>query len=182
MCAAGRGRFHWINLSQARAAHMCAMTRMPCEGPQKKQLERAFQCKIPDEVYDCMEEEMRQIENGYFQFTAIRRALMMDDKALGLLGIARRAGRLSLGHDAAKGAVLAGRARLCLISADASDRLEREFFRMTQGEKSIPLRRVRYTMEQFHRAIGAKAGVLTVDDDGFAEKLLTGEDNAYDDE
>ena len=29
---------------------------------------------------------------------------------------------------------------------------------------------------------GAKAGVLTVDDDGFAEKLLTGEDNAYDDE
>ena len=88
---------------------------------------------------------------------------MMDDKALGLLGIARRAGRLSLGHD-------------------ASDRLEREFFRMTQGEKSIPLRRVRYTMEQFHRAIGAKAGVLTVDDDGFAEKLLTGEDNAYDDE
>lgn len=42
---------------------------------------------------------------------------MMDDKALGLLGIARRAGRLSLGHDAAKGAVLAGRARLCLISA-----------------------------------------------------------------
>ena len=53
---------------------------------------------------------------------------------------------------------------------------------MTQGEKSIPLRRVRYTMEQFHRAIGAKAGVLTVDDDGFAEKPLTGEDNAYDDE
>ena len=27
---------------------------------------------------------------------------MMDDKALGLLGIARRAGRLSLGHDAAR--------------------------------------------------------------------------------
>ena len=51
---------------------------------------------------------------------------MMDDKALGLLGIARRAGRLSLGHDAAKGAVLAGKARLCLISADASERLERE--------------------------------------------------------
>ena len=61
---------------------------------------------------------------------------MMDDKALGLLGIARRAGRLSLGHDAAKGAVLAGRARLCLISADASDRLEREFFRMTQVKRA----------------------------------------------
>ena len=107
---------------------------------------------------------------------------MMDDKALGLLGIARRAGRLSLGHDAAKGAVLAGKARLCLISADASERLEREFVRMTQGETGIPLRRVRYTMEQFHRASGVRTGVLTVDDDGFAEKLLTGEDNAYDDE
>ena len=85
---------------------------------------------------------------------------MMDDKALGLLGIARRAGRLSLGHDAAKGAVLAGRARLCLISADASDRLEREFFRMTQGEKSIPLRRVRYTMEQFTAQSAQKRACL----------------------
>ncbi|MCI6400601.1 MAG: ribosomal L7Ae/L30e/S12e/Gadd45 family protein [Oscillospiraceae bacterium] len=108
--------------------------------------------------------------------------IIMDDRALGLLGIARRAGRLSLGHDAAKGAVLAGKARLCLISADASERLEREFTRMTQGKKTIPLRRVRYTMEEFHRAIGARTGVLTVDDGGFAEKLLTGEDNAYDDE
>lgn len=106
----------------------------------------------------------------------------MKDRALGLLGIARRSGRLSLGHDAAKGAVLAGRARLCLISADASDRLEREFTRMTQEQRDVPLRRVRYTMEQFHQAIGARTGVLTVDDDGFAEKLLTGEDNAYDDE
>lgn len=106
----------------------------------------------------------------------------MNDKALGLLGIARRAGRLSIGHDAAKGAVLAGKARLCLLSGDASERLEREFLRMTQEKKGVPLRRVRYTMEQFHHAIGARAGVLTVDDDGFAEKLLTGEDNAYDDE
>lgn len=107
---------------------------------------------------------------------------MINDRVLGLLGIARRAGRLSLGHDAAKGAVLRGRARLCLLSSDASERLEREFTRMTQEKKSVPLKRVRYTMEQFHRAIGVRTGVLTVDDDGFAEKLLTGEDNAYDDE
>ncbi|HIT52676.1 MAG TPA: ribosomal L7Ae/L30e/S12e/Gadd45 family protein [Candidatus Fimivicinus intestinavium] len=106
----------------------------------------------------------------------------MNDKALGLLGIARRAGRLSLGHDAAKSAVLAGRARLCLISADASERLEREFARMTGAGEKLPIRRVRYTMEQFGHAIGVRTGVLTVDDGGFAEKLLTGEDNAYDDE
>lgn len=107
---------------------------------------------------------------------------MMNDRALGLLGIARRAGRLSLGHDAAKGAVLTGKARLCLLSSDASERLEREFTRMTREKKGVPLKRTRYTMEQIHRAVGARAGVLTVDDDGFAEKLLTGEDNAYDDE
>ena len=106
----------------------------------------------------------------------------MSDKTLGLLGIARRAGRLSLGHDAAKNAILAGKARLCLISADASERLEREFCRMAGAGEKFPIRRVRYTMEQLDHAIGVRAGVLTVDDGGFAEKLLIGEDNAYDDE
>ena len=38
-----------------RGAYVC-----PAKARKKKQLERAFQCKIPDEVYDRMEEEMRQ--------------------------------------------------------------------------------------------------------------------------
>ena len=44
----------------------------------------------------------------------------MENKALGLLGLARRAGKLCLGHDAVKAAVQNGTACLCLLSCDAS--------------------------------------------------------------
>ena len=43
-----------------RGAYVCQDPECLAKARKKKQLERAFQCKIPDEVYDCMEEEMRQ--------------------------------------------------------------------------------------------------------------------------
>ena len=43
-----------------RGAYVCHDPECLAKARKKKQLERAFQCKIPDEVYDCMEEEMRQ--------------------------------------------------------------------------------------------------------------------------
>ena len=43
-----------------RGAYVCHDPECLAKARKKKQLERAFQGKIPDEVYDCMEEEMRQ--------------------------------------------------------------------------------------------------------------------------
>ena len=45
----------------------------------------------------------------------------MNDRALGLLGIARRASALSLGHDAALSSVKEGRASVCILASDSSD-------------------------------------------------------------
>ena len=42
----------------------------------------------------------------------------MNDRALGLLGIARRASALSLGHDAALSSVKEGRASVCILASD----------------------------------------------------------------
>ena len=56
----------------------------------------------------------------------------MENKALGLLGLARRAGKLCLGHDAVKAAVQNGTACLCLLSCDASERLCAEIKRTTE--------------------------------------------------
>lgn len=93
----------------------------------------------------------------------------MNDAFLNLLGLARRASRLSPGHDAALAAVLRKRAQLILLTSDASERLEREFVRA--GEGRIRILKVRYTMNEIDHAAGVKAAVLTVDDEGFARRL-----------
>ena len=64
---------------------------------------------------------------------------MSEQKFLSLLGMARRAGRLSLGHDAAEEAIVKNKAKLCLCCADASARLQREMqHNCCFAHKSIP--------------------------------------------
>lgn len=95
----------------------------------------------------------------------------MNDKFLSLLGMARRAGKLSLGHDAAKAAVNFSKARLILLSADASQRLKEEFLNRATSAENLQVLPLSYTMIEIGMAIGSKAGVLTVDDEGFAQRL-----------
>ena len=98
----------------------------------------------------------------------------MTDKTLSLLGMARRAGRLSCGHDAAVEAIVKNRACLCLCSADAADRLERELrHACTFEQKHIPFARLGIPMVALSKAIGTKAAVVTVNDKGFAARLQT---------
>lgn len=99
---------------------------------------------------------------------------MLEQKALSLLGIARRAGRLSLGHDAAEEAIVKNRACLCLCCADASERLQREMrHACSYAHKSIPYRTTTIPMALLSQAIGSRAAVITVDDAGFAARLET---------
>ncbi|MBQ7542317.1 MAG: 50S ribosomal protein L7ae [Clostridia bacterium] len=95
---------------------------------------------------------------------------MTQDKLLSLLGICRAAGRLNWGHDACLQSVLHGRARICLLAADASERLHREFRRAAADHDTTVLE-THYTMQQFSDATGYRAGVLTTEDEGFAKKL-----------
>ena len=98
----------------------------------------------------------------------------MKDKALSLLGLARRAGRLSCGHDAAVEAIVKAQAKLCLCAADASERLERELrHACTYETKDIPFMRIDLPMAELSKAIGCKAAVVTVNDGGFAGRLQT---------
>lgn len=43
-----------------RGAYVCHDPECLAKGPPKKSAGARVPCKIPDEVYDCMEEEMRQ--------------------------------------------------------------------------------------------------------------------------
>ncbi len=93
----------------------------------------------------------------------------MNDKFLSLLGIARRCGKLSLGHDAVISSVVKNRAKLLVLSAQASPRLQREINHATTYEgKNIPVLITDYSMAELSAAIGSKAAVVSVDDEGLA--------------
>ena len=94
------------------------------------------------------------------------------DKALSLLGIARRAGRVTRGFDAVIAEVREGQARLILLAADVSERTERGV-RRAGDEGEIPIVKTEYEMADFSAALGVAApvGVVALNDRGFANKM-----------
>ena len=99
---------------------------------------------------------------------------MHNSKLLSMLGLAKRAGKLSSGHDAVIEEISRGKAQVILLAADASDRLEREMKREIEFQKSpAKLIRTTYTMEQFGRALPHKVGVVSVNDASFARAVLS---------
>ncbi len=96
----------------------------------------------------------------------------MNDGFLSLLGMVRRSGRLSTGHDAVISAVTRNKSKLCVLSAEASERLQREIrHACCYDNKNIPVMLTHYTTAELSVAIGIKAAVVSVDDEGFAKAL-----------
>lgn len=95
----------------------------------------------------------------------------MNDSALNLLGLCRKAGKLSLGHDAGKLSLNSGNASLCIICSDASQRLNDEFTSLAE-KAGVKIFDVNYTMLDIKNATRFKAAVFTVDDEGFARTLI----------
>lgn len=94
----------------------------------------------------------------------------MNDKFLSLLGMARRSGKLSTGHDAVISSVVKNKAKLVILSSEGSERLKREInHACTYGGKSIPVLLTGYTTSELSQAIGIKAAVISVDDEGFGK-------------
>ncbi len=107
---------------------------------------------------------------------------MNNKKYIQMLGMARRAGKLSMGHDMALGAVKSGKAKLVVFSSDISKRLVSEFEKAASEQKGeIPCVSIDETINDIHRFVGYKAGVLTVDDINFSTRIyeLIKEENVY---
>ncbi len=95
----------------------------------------------------------------------------MNDSALSLLGLCRKAGKLSLGHDACKSSLNARTASLCVICSDASERLREEISLLSE-KVGVKIFDVSYSMMDIKYATSFKAAVFTVDDEGFAKTLI----------
>lgn len=97
----------------------------------------------------------------------------MSQKLLSLLGIARRAGKLSVGFDAAAESMKKGRSCLLLLADDISERTSGSI--TSKAEQSgTEILKINVSMEQVGNALGKKmTGIISVNDSGFAEKLKT---------
>lgn len=90
-----------------------------------------------------------------------------------MFGLARRAGKLAGGHDAAFESIKKGKADVCFLTCDASERLKKEFREtVTYRGRSVPLLELNCTTQDIESATGRKYAVFTVNDAGFASKLL----------
>ena len=96
----------------------------------------------------------------------------MADKALGLIGLMRRAGAVEIGVDNAADALRAGRAKILLVSGDAADSARRKLEHLSVGRRAliIPLS---YTREELADCLGVgSCSAAAVTDIGFANALM----------
>lgn len=101
----------------------------------------------------------------------------MKDKILGTLGISRKAGKLLMGFDRVKEAVLDRKAVLVVITQDISANSKKEiaFVCARQGTDVLE---TPVTMEEVQSRLGKRCGILALTDHGLADsvkRVATGE-------
>ncbi|MBE6798314.1 MAG: 50S ribosomal protein L7 [Ruminococcaceae bacterium] len=94
---------------------------------------------------------------------------MSNDPILSRLGFARKAGKLTLGFSKSKEACQNGKAKLIVVASDVSYKSEKEirFFAGT----SVPVVNLNATMDELSAALGMRAGIVAVTDQGFATSI-----------
>lgn len=95
----------------------------------------------------------------------------MEDKALGLLGLMRRARAVEPGTDNACDAVRDGKAKLLILSADINDNARRKAENVSNGRRVL-VQPIHYTRAELASAFGmADCSMAAVTDIGFANAL-----------
>ncbi len=95
----------------------------------------------------------------------------MNNSYLGLLGLARRAGKLGNGDEAVKGACSRNLAKLLLVASDASDRTKATFKSIAESFE-LPCITVSETREEIGNALGKRpSAIVAVCDTGFSAAI-----------
>ncbi|MCH5349382.1 MAG: ribosomal L7Ae/L30e/S12e/Gadd45 family protein [Oscillospiraceae bacterium] len=94
------------------------------------------------------------------------------NKLLNLLTMCRRAGQLQMGFDAMKEALSGGKAKAVIIAADVSPKTEKEA-RFFADKYNVPAEKTDTSLDEILAALGKRAGLLTICDEGFAKKALS---------
>ena len=95
----------------------------------------------------------------------------MNDAILSLLGLCRRAGKLTIGNDAVVEDTKNGTAKLVILTRDISANTRKK---LTKELGEVTILTLNRAKEELGFALGRRlAAVVAVCDDGFAAKLTT---------
>lgn len=96
----------------------------------------------------------------------------MREKTLNLLGLMRRANAISIGETNAGATVRAGKAKLLLLAADASDNARRRAEGFTAGRNVLTVK-LPFTKEEISAHVGLNGcSMAAVTDMGFANAFI----------
>ena len=95
-----------------------------------------------------------------------------NSQALGLLGMARRAGKIQQGTERCEAAIKSGKAALAVTCSDISPKTKKEID-FVCDRYYVCVIHTDITATELSNAIGVKAGVAAVCDQGFAKRLRT---------
>lgn len=95
----------------------------------------------------------------------------MKNKVLTLLGFASKAHKLQFGMAKSSESVKNNKSKLLVCASDISEKTKKEidFFSHNKNLKWFVLNQV--TIDELSAAVGRKCGVISVDDNGFAEAI-----------
>lgn len=93
-----------------------------------------------------------------------------QQQAANLLGLARRAGKLTMGEGFVLSAIRDGSAKLVIVASDASDNTKK-LFTDKSSFYEVPIN-ASFTKLDISDAIGAPRTAVAVQDQGFAKKLI----------
>lgn len=88
----------------------------------------------------------------------------------GLIGLARRAGKISFGTESSEDTIKKGKAKLVVIAEDSSDRTKNNFKQLC-NIKNVPIR-ITGTIEELSQSIGQiNKAVVVIKDENFAREI-----------
>lgn len=95
---------------------------------------------------------------------------MTNNKILGLIGLAMRAGKVSFGADSVEESIVKRKAKLVIISKDSSERTKSKFIEICEKNK-LPVI-IDWDIESLSKAIGKNnKAILGIKDKNFADSI-----------
>ena len=94
----------------------------------------------------------------------------MNDKILSLLGLCRRAGKMTIGNDAVIDMVTNKKSKLVIMAEDLSKNTAKGEL-STCHQSNVTALTIKRDKDQLSHAVGKFCAVISVNDDGFANKL-----------
>ncbi len=95
---------------------------------------------------------------------------MQNNKLLTLLGFASKARKLSFGMEGSIYSIKNGFAKLGIVASDISDKSKKEV-KFFCDKNNVSFIEIDFKIEELSHAVGKKAGILSVNDKGFADSI-----------